>query len=147
MREFIPFGQFAGTVARLNETGSGRSGRIERVAIPVERPTASIGPSPSVLVVNVSAGFDWDSGTLFIHPQHPLTPLTPDELEEIKRCRKEGQSWAVYKAHERWQVERDGLVDTVNKLRTALLQRGMSTDELQSLAGEAPTVRPSRRKK
>ncbi|ENQ1546070.1 hypothetical protein ACEOHC_003882 [Salmonella enterica] len=146
MREALSFAQLAGAVTRINETGSGRSGRIDRVAIPVERPTTSIGATPSVLVVNVSSGFDWDSGTLFIHPQQPLTPLTPEELEEIKQCRKDGQNWAMYKAHERFRAERNDLVENIHKLRTALLQRGMSTDELHTLAGDAPTFRRVGRK-
>ncbi|EIP9221040.1 hypothetical protein LT875_002487 [Salmonella enterica] len=142
MREPLTFLQLGVTVSRVNDGPK----RPVRVAIPVELPTATIGASPAVPVVNVSTGFDWDDGTLFIHPQQPLTPLSADDLEEIRKCRKEGQNWAMYKAHERFRIERDGLVDTIHKLRTALLQRGMSTDELATLAGEAPAVRPKRRK-
>ncbi|EJG5415719.1 hypothetical protein NAD41_002358 [Salmonella enterica] len=146
MREPMTFPQLINALNRLAMTGSGRGGHAERLVIPVELPHASIGATPSVAVVNVSAGIDWDSGTVFLHPQQKLTPLSPDELEEIKQCRKDGQSWAVCKAHERFRIERDDLVDTIHKLRTALLQRGMSTDELAALAGEAPAIRPRRRK-
>ena len=143
MREAISFTQFAEAVARLDET---RGRHIERIGIPVELAHSTIGALPTVAVVSVTQGMDWDAGTLMLSPQQPLTPLTPDELAEIKRCRQEGQSWAIYKAHERWQGERNGLVDTINKLRTALLQRGMSTEELNTLAGVAPTIRPRKRK-
>ncbi|EKK5568038.1 hypothetical protein PN823_004458 [Enterobacter hormaechei] len=143
MRDPLSFSQLAGTVARLDET---RGRHINHIAIPVELPHATIGATPSVLITSVTQGFDWDSGTLFFHPQQPLTPLSEGDMEEIRRCRREGHSWAVYKARERWDVEKDALVDTINKLRTALLQRGMSTDELAELAGPAPTVRPKRRK-
>ncbi|EDL8063731.1 hypothetical protein CTA21_16395 [Salmonella enterica] len=144
MREPMTLAQLAGAVARMNDT---RMSRIDRIAIPVELPHATLGASPSVAVVSVNPGIDWDSGTLFIYPQQKLTPLSPEDLEEIRQCRKDGQSWAVCRAYERWEGERDELVDTIHKLRTALLQRGMSTDELATLAGEAPTVRPNRRPK
>ncbi|EGK7902744.1 hypothetical protein IO210_004615 [Salmonella enterica] len=122
-----------------------QSNRIERICVLVELPHASIGARPSVAMVDFSTGFDWDSGTLFLHPEQPLTPLSPAELEEIKQCRADGQSWAVFKAFERWQLERDELVDTILKLRSALLTTGMSTAELELLAGLAPQARPKRR--
>lgn len=143
MREPLSIVALMQGLQRLAET---RGERIKRIALPVERPVCSLGPTPSVAVVDYSLGFDWDSGTLFLTPEQALTPLTADELEEIKRCRREGQSWAIYKARERWDMEKDALVETVNKLRTALLQRGMSTDELAELAGPAPSTRPRRRK-
>ncbi|EEK4465146.1 hypothetical protein GNM83_20175 [Salmonella enterica] len=119
--------------------------RVERICVPVELAHATIGARPSVAMVDFSIGFDWDSGTLFLHPERPLTTLSPAELEEIKQCRADGQSWAVYKAFERWQLERDELVDTILKLRSALLTTGMSTAELELLAGLAPQARPKRR--
>ncbi|EIW6162764.1 hypothetical protein MF451_003761 [Salmonella enterica subsp. enterica serovar Saintpaul] len=122
------------------------SRHIARVAVPVELPHSTLGPLPTVALISASQGMDWDQGTLFLHPEQPLTPLSPDELAEIKRCRAEGQSWAVYQAHERWQKERDELVDTILKLRKALLSTGMSTADLELLAGDMPNMRPMRRK-
>ncbi|EON2338987.1 hypothetical protein ACLLKL_001956 [Escherichia coli] len=134
--------QLAATIGRAIEGHRD----ITRVAVPVTLPHATIGALPTVAIVDVSMGIDWDSGTLFLQPEQPLTALAPDELAEIKKCRAEGQSWAVYQAHERWQKERDELVDTILKLRGALLSNGMSTADLETLAGQAPTVRPVRRK-
>ncbi|ENE5752145.1 hypothetical protein ABNO07_003623 [Salmonella enterica subsp. enterica serovar Bareilly] len=134
--------QIAATISRVIDTCRD----ITRVAVPVALPHATIGALPTVAIVDVQMGIDWDSGTLFLQPEQPLTPLTPDELAEIKQCRADGQSWAMYRAHERWQAERDELVDTILKLRKALLSTGMSTADLELLAGEAPTVRPMRRK-
>ncbi|EOH1034844.1 hypothetical protein ACLMYS_003817 [Salmonella enterica] len=133
--------QLAETIAHAID--SRRS--ITRVAVPVELAHTTLGPRPTVALVSAAQGIDWDQGTLFLQPEQPLTPLTPDELAEIKQCRADGQSWAVHKAHERWQLERDELVDTIIKLRKALLLSGMSTADLELLAGEVPTVRPKRR--
>ncbi|HHA3594077.1 TPA: hypothetical protein ACODIZ_003603 [Salmonella enterica subsp. enterica serovar Newport] len=134
--------QLAMTILRAVE--SSRS--LTRIAVPVELPHTTLGPRPTVALVGAAQGIDWDKETLFLHPEQPLTPLTPDELAEIKQCRADGQSWAVHKAHERWQLERDELVDTIIKLRKALLLTGMSTAELELLAGEVPTVRAKRRR-
>lgn len=134
--------QLAMTILRAVET----SRSLTRIAVPVELAHSTLGPRPTVALVGAAQGFDWDQGTLFLQPEQPLTPLTPDELAEIKQCRADGQSWAVHKAHERWQLERDELVDTIIKLRKALLLSGMSTAELELLAGEVPTVRAKRRR-
>lgn len=141
MRDPVTFEQFAQVIARALD---GRG--VRRVVIPVKCAHATIGSTPSVPVVAASLGFDWDQGTLFIDPQTPVTLLAPEDLENMKLARKEGQSWAVQRAYERWQVEKDDLVETINKLRTTLLQRGMSTEELEALAGSAPLARPKRRK-
>ncbi|EDY2029981.1 hypothetical protein GTB64_004423 [Salmonella enterica] len=144
MREPLTVDQLVKGLTRVSES---RAREITRIAVPVECIHATLGPRPTVQIVDFSNGFDWDRGTLFLHPSQPLTALTPDELAEVKKCRAEGQSWVMCKAHERWQGERDALVENINKLRTALLQRGMSTDELAELAGEAPTARPRRGKR
>lgn len=119
---------------------------IRQVAIPVQLAHSTIGAAPSVAVSSATLGFDWDNGTLFINPVQPLTPLTPEDLASIQLARKEGQSYAMQKAHERWNSEKGGLVDTINKLRTALLQSGMSSSDLEDLAGPAPTMRVRRGK-
>jgi hypothetical protein len=140
----LTYDQFNALMRRITTTRG--ADRIKRLAVPVEVAHATIGATPSVAITNVSMGFDWDNGVLMLTPEQPLTPLSPAELEEIRQCRSDGQSWAVYKALERWQIERDELVDNIIKLRTALLQRGMSTDELIELAGDAPAPRARRRK-
>ncbi|HGX3708957.1 TPA: hypothetical protein ACNEJR_003718 [Escherichia coli] len=109
-----------------------------RLCIPAQFPHATIGPSPSVAVVQAYMGNDWDSGTLFLQPEQPLTTLTPDDLEEVKLLRREGQSWAMHKAYERWYAEFDALVDMAVQLRARLLQQGMSMEELIAFAGEIP---------
>lgn len=141
MRDPVTIDQLIESLGRASDRRS-----VRQIAIPVTCAHATIGASPCVPVVSATMGMDWDQGTLFIHPQSPVTLLTPEDLENMKQARKEGQSWAMHKAYERWQLEKDDLVDNINKLRTALLQRGMSTDELEALAGAAPQVRPKRRK-
>ena len=131
-RELMTGSQFLALMERVDVE------QVRSIGIPVENPHASIGPSPVVPVLTMHMGNDWDSGTLFIHPQQPLTTLTPEELEEIKKLRSEGQSWVMYKAYERWAREYDQLVDMAIQLRARLLQQGMSMEELIAFAGEAP---------
>ena len=139
MPDTAAFKQLAAEVRQLDAGDTW----VRYVGIPVVNPNATIGPSPTVRVACVSRGNDWDDGTLFIQPDRPLTTLSPADLEEIHQLRREGQSWAMHKAYERWAREYDGLVDINQKLRCALLQRGMSTDELITLAGE-PTRKKGR---
>ncbi|EAO1133584.1 hypothetical protein EX011_21710 [Salmonella enterica] len=111
---------------------------IARICIPAELPHATIGAAPSVKIVQAAMGMDWDQGTLFLYPETPVTTLTPDDLEEVKHLRREGQSWAMHKAYERWYAEYDALVDMAIQLRARLLQQGMTMEELIAFAGEVP---------
>lgn len=111
---------------------------IDRIAVRVELPHATIGALPSVVVSGVRPGIDWDKGTLFVETQQPLTPLSPEDLEEIKRVRKEGQSYAMLQAHERWARDFDVLVDSICQLRATLIQQGMSMEDLIHRFGELP---------
>lgn len=59
------------TVAQLHERlgaliqqGQGNS----RVGVPYHRGTASIGATPTMPIVGARAGFDWDTGTVFVTP-------------------------------------------------------------------------------
>ena len=127
------FSQFAELVALLD-----KSGNMKRVAVAVESPSPSLSPIMSSLVTGVQQGIDWDNGTLFLHTSEKVTRLTSDEVMEIRRARKAGLNWAMYQATNRWEHERNNLIDAINKLRTTLLQRGMSTEELDALAGSLP---------
>lgn len=126
------------TAHQLRDVLSRCGDNVVRFCIPAELPHATIGPAPSVRVVQAAMGFDWDQGTMFLYPEQPLTTLTPDDLEEVKRLRREGQSWAMHKAYERWYAEYDALVDMAIQLRARLLQQGMSMEELIAFAGEVP---------
>ncbi|ECB1886170.1 hypothetical protein EVG80_15105 [Salmonella enterica subsp. enterica serovar Mississippi] len=140
MRDAVTIDLLHGQITRAKDTAP-----IRRIAIPVELERATIGAHPSIEVSGATMGFDWDSGTLFINPVKPLTPLSHEDLASIKLARKEGQSYAMQKAHERWNSERGDLVDIIHKLRAALLQKGMSTADLENLAGAAPTGNYKRR--
>lgn len=141
MREALTFPALQQAIARIGETQS-----VRRIAIPVETPHQTIGALPTVEVTQIQCGIDWDSGTLFIYPAKPLTALTSEDVADMRKARKDGHSYAMQKAHERWNIEKGDLVDTINKLRTALLQKGMSSADLEDLAGAAPTMRVRRQK-
>jgi hypothetical protein len=70
------------------------------LAIPVYRPGA-VGGTPRVMVSSITAGFDWDSGMIFLNPESPLTTLTPEDLAAIRESVSKGQSWHAYQAHQK----------------------------------------------
>lgn len=62
------------------------------IRISVLRP-GSMGSSPSVEVIAVDEGIDWDQGTLFLRPEETLTALSPDDVLAIRKSVSLGQSW------------------------------------------------------
>lgn len=57
----------------------------------------SIGPSPSVKVTSIHAGFDWDRGNVIIYAESPLTELTPEDVESIRKSVHDAQSFHTMK--------------------------------------------------
>ncbi|HBW4307145.1 TPA: hypothetical protein ME439_003192 [Klebsiella pneumoniae] len=74
--------------------------RDPEITIVVHSP-GSIGPSPSVEVESIHAGFDWDAGQVMIYPAQPLTVLTPEQVAEISESVRKGQSWHAYEAYKK----------------------------------------------
>lgn len=70
------------------------------LAVCVFRPGA-IGGTPVSRIVNMAAGFDWDSSLMLLTPEQPLTTLTSDDVAAIRTSAKAGQSWHAYQAHKR----------------------------------------------
>lgn len=52
-----------------------------------------LGPSPTVGIRAIHAGFDWNSNTILIYPEEQLTRLTSDEVAVITKSVSKGQSW------------------------------------------------------
>ena len=65
----------------------------------------SIGPSPSVEVEAIHAGFDWDAGQVMICPAQPLTTLTPEQVADITESVRKGQSWHAYEAYNKHKAQ------------------------------------------
>jgi hypothetical protein len=95
----MKFSKFTELVARIwsNPTTQRRDPEI---TIVVHSP-GSIGPSPSVEVEAIHAGFDWDAGQVMIYPAQPLTVLTPEQVAEISESVRKGQSWHAYEAYKK----------------------------------------------
>jgi len=54
-----------------------------RVVIPVYR-VGAVGGTPSVDIKIVRAGFDWDSGRIFIEPETRLREIDRDEIKTMQ---------------------------------------------------------------
>ncbi len=95
----MKFSKFTELVARIwsNPTTQRRDPEITIVA----HSPGSIGPSPSVEVEAIHAGFDWDAGQVMIYPAQPLTVLTPEQVAEISESVRKGQSWHAYEAYKK----------------------------------------------
>lgn len=95
----MKFSKFTELVVRiLSNTTTQR--RDPEITIVVHSP-GSIGPSPSVEVEAIHAGFDWDAGQVMIYPAQPLTVLTPEQVAEISKSVRKGQSWHAYEAYKK----------------------------------------------
>ncbi|WP_236061677.1 MULTISPECIES: hypothetical protein [Klebsiella] len=99
----MKFSKFTELVARIwsNQTTQRRDPEI---TIAVHSP-GTIGPSPSVEVEAIHAGFDWDAGQVMIYPVQPLTVLTPEQVAEISESVRKGQSWHAYEAYKKHKAQ------------------------------------------
>lgn len=78
--------------------------RDPEITIAIHSP-GSIGPSPSVEVEAIHAGFDWDAGQVLIYPAQPLTTLTPEQVADITASVRKGQSWHAYEAYKKHKAQ------------------------------------------
>ncbi|MEC6146119.1 MULTISPECIES: hypothetical protein [Klebsiella pneumoniae complex] len=99
----MKFSKFTELVARIwsNPTTQRRDPEI---TIVVHSP-GSIGPSPSVEVEAIHAGFDWDAGQVMIYPAQPLTTLTPEQVEDITTSVRKGLSWHAFEAYKKHKAQ------------------------------------------
>lgn len=84
-------------IAELQKVDGGLEVRVR-----AEKVQVTIGCSPSVLIENVSCGFDWDSGTLFLNPAKCdyLVQLDREEYQHIYElksltCSLAGRKYAL----------------------------------------------------
>lgn len=54
-----------------------------KIVIPVYR-VGSVGGTPSVDVKNISIGFDWDNGKIFVNPESRLREIDRDEIKSLQ---------------------------------------------------------------
>ena len=99
----MKFSKFSELVARIwSNTLTQR--RDPEITIAIHSP-GSIGPSPSVEVESIHAGFDWDAGQVMIYPAQPLTTLTPEQVADITESVRKGQSWHAYEAYKKHKAQ------------------------------------------
>lgn len=99
----MKFSKFSELVARLWSNPLTQR-RDPDITILVHSP-GSIGPSPSVEVEAIHAGFDWDAGQVMIYPAQPLTTLTPEQVADITESVRKGQSWHAFEAYKKHKAQ------------------------------------------
>jgi hypothetical protein len=98
-------------------------GRMDdwKVVIPVRR-IGSIGGTPCVNIESVSAGFDWDSGKVFLSTKESLREIDRDEIKAI-RDKYEELGWSQYKIG-KIKKENEMLKKRIEELEKMLDQLG-----------------------
>ena len=110
-------------LTRIRDTaGSGRDSMT--LSVMVFNP-GTVGGTPRVPVVGMTAGFDWDRGALLLQPEKPLTTLTPQQLSDISESVRKGQSWHAYEAQKK-------LRDRIVELERQLAEGKQVADERSS---------------
>ncbi len=69
---------------RMSAAGHGN----DKVVLPYNSGTASIGAKPTVGIVGGQAGIDWDSGKLFLHPSKALGAPDVDLLAKVHKAQQ-----------------------------------------------------------
>lgn len=141
-RKELTFQDCAAIMARIAGDDRPLHRKPERIGIQVMFPEATIGPLPTVGVVNLCEGFDWDSGTMLITPERPLTVLTHDEVLAIQQSRAEGSNWHHMKRLERFRLEDKRKSAIITDLSSALLARGMTQEEIDNIISAVDADKP-----
>lgn len=89
-----------------------------KLAVKVFSP-GSIGGSPHVTVTRVDRGFDWDAGLLMITTDKPLTTLSPDQVADITKSVRLGESWHAYQRFKALTAEVQSLRDRLMQTKDA----------------------------
>lgn len=93
------------------------------VSIPISKLFATVGGSPRVAVENIQAGFDWDSGQMFIIPKEPLMLVSEHtEASETIKNLQDKNGWLEYEANG-YKSEIKRLKRKVKELENANLQQ------------------------
>lgn len=116
----MKFSKFTELVARIwsNPTTQRRDPEI---TIVVHSP-GSIGPSPSVEVEAIHAGFDWDAGQVMIYPAQPLTTLTPEQVADITASVRKGQSWHAFEAYKKHKAQLENAALSMRRLQASAMR-------------------------
>lgn len=92
----------------------------------------TVGGSPTVPVIGLRLGYDWDSGKLIIRPEKLLTQLTQEQVQAIEKSVRDGQSWHAYERYKEHKAVEKELSD---QLASVTAQRDELNRQVQSLIG------------
>lgn len=108
--------KFKTALEKLNAIASQLGSRLDTadLVIMVNKPGA-VGGTPSVQVLDINAGFDWDANKILIATKEDLSVLTTEEREAILESVRQGSSWHAYQAQKK-------LIDKIAALELELAQ-------------------------
>lgn len=108
--------KFKKALEKLNRIAEHMGSRLDTadLMIMIHSP-GSIGGTPSIPVLDINAGFDWDANKVLITTDKALSLLTIEERDAISVSISKGQSWHAYQAHKK-------LTDKITALENELSQ-------------------------
>lgn len=71
-----------------------------RLTVEVCSPGA-VGGTPTVDIVTLQGGCDWDASKVLMRPAQPLTVLSAEDVAAIHASVRAGSSWHAYQAHKK----------------------------------------------
>jgi|GEM_PF-1979442 hypothetical protein len=128
----MKFYKFCEKVLLANDLSSTKR-REPDVVVSIFSP-GTVGAHPSVSVKDLNVGFDWDAGRVVLTTETPLCALTSDQVEDITKSVRAGQSWHAYqreKAHKAevmaLRKQRDGLLEALKAARNFITAQPIKT--------------------
>lgn len=107
-----------------------------RLTIRMENP-GGLTAHQTVDVVSAQFGFDWEARQLVLTPSRPMSALSAQDLDDLRKSARAGQSWHAYQQHKRHSDEKDALRA---RLAAAESERDQLRAEVVALRGLKPEI-------
>lgn len=79
----------------------------------------TVGGTPCVAVTQLNFGIDWDNGKVILETEVPLTKLSGEDVADIHKSAKDGQSWHAFQSYKKQAARIKELETELNQLRAA----------------------------
>lgn len=87
-------------IEKLSDVVARQPQKDWKLLVKVFNPGAT-GGTPCVPVSRIDVGMDWDNGKVILTSDFPLTLLSLNEVADIRKSSREGQSWHALQNYKR----------------------------------------------